>query len=388
MSKNWVKFVTVSGMILSGQLAFAKTIDTYAVSVNVQNTAANAIGQGLGISNGTANLVMGVAELASGISCTSTLIVEEKETLQNKVGGQSEYDFSSSADFSLSELSQPQSQTSVTVNPNNINPMISVTVQEYCSAQVPEQTTCPVTTTTGGGGDDDSDGSSDGGDDNATTTTTYVPCTQMETETLPLSWSCDFPANQFPQTKGASNSLSCNPPNNDAFLALFSDSPIGAMALSLLHSKQITVNLQNEGRSYHFVNYNCPQNVMDNVANLNSSLDKILSVSGGVKTGNLAGNNINYDISINGGPVVQKDRSDGITNFDILYCQQTPGAQIDLTLNAEHKKGKVIQGTPDDGAPYTEFNANDQGISKTIDYQAPGSLWGHVNSQVNVQMAN
>lgn len=329
---------TVSSLLFAASPSWGKTVNTYGVSVQVQNTA-------MGGSQAPEYMLM-----AAGLTCTSSLGITETESILGKQGQKENHTFSSASDFSLTVIGQPQKQTQVTVNPDNDNPTVSVEVSENCFGSLPKVTTC-----------DDGNGH------------TSI-CTKTETVNMPMHWQCDIPASQLP--KSGSSSLQCNPPNDDALLGALINSPQHAVLLNYLHSKKITINSEFQGTKELYRNYNCPDNT--DLAHLNPDLAKILHVEGGIKTGSFATNNMQYSYSINGGPQVEKNRADGITNFDILYCKKSSGEPINLSMSAQYGNHSVP-------AAQAVFDGSGVG-QQTMHFQTKGSDWGSQDSQVTVQM--
>lgn len=338
MKSAYFTVILAGGVFLASTSGFAKVIDKYGVSVQVSNAGGPY----------SEFLLAGM-----GTTCNSNLNVSESEMLLDSSGQYKERTFKSGGDFSMTLFGQPQASMSLPVNPENKDPHLTVEVQETCVHNYTERRTCT-----------DNQGRK-------------YSCDQPESDIIPLNWSCQVPASQFPAQKGAGMTVQCNPPNNQAYMMAFGGDQLHQAILNLAHQKTFTINVQNQGQDFHYENYNCPSNI--DLAHLDPNLDKIIRVAGGVQTGGLAKSDIDYSYSINGGSVKDKIRKDGSTNFDILYCEKSPGEPIDLKLAAKHGSN---------GSPAQEAVFNGTGDPrKTLQFEMPGSLWGKVKSQVQVQLA-
>ena len=349
--KKVVKFeywaLASAALFIASSTSLAKTINTYGVDVEVENNGAGQIanqltGGRLGASGAqVVNQLVEIGMAAKGVTCTSSLSVSETESMLGKKGQMETHTFSSASDFALTAFGQPQSVSEVTVNPDHADARINVSVQESCNGTVTHRGTCT-----------DSQGNS-------------YSCLKSEDVNLPMHWQCEMPASQLSTSlSDPKRVIACNPPNDQAIFGAFSDNPLHSIALNYLHSKTITISTQFQGSKEHSVNYNCPNNI--NMAHLNPDLDKVLHFDGGIKTGAFATNDIDYKLSINGGPQIEKDRADGLTNFDVLYCKQNANQPIDISLGAQYGNKTV-------SAQEARF---DGGVSQqTMHFQTKGSDW-------------
>lgn len=340
-SNKYLKTIAVSTCFLASLAGNSKTIDKYGVSVQVENLGGQLPEVALGL---------------AGVTCTSSLSVAERETIRGKQGENDSHTFKSNGQMTLTMLGQPQSHTVVPVNPDNKDPKITVSIFENCSGSFPTPTMCT----------DPRSGK------------TYA-CVQRQTVSMPMSWSCEVPAANLPQGQNAKKSIQCNPPNDMAYWNAFSNNPMQALLMNYLHQKKITINTENLGREYHMEKYNCPDNL--DMAHLDPNLTAVIRLSGGIKTGALATNKVDYKFSINGGHEQQKTRADGITNFDILYCKKNPGEPIELKLGATYGSKEVSD-------QRAVFDSNNPYGKRTLPYKVKGSLWGSVDSSVEAQIVS
>lgn len=315
-------------------MSLAKTIDIFDVAVTVSDkTTQNPLLTAAGI-------------MLFGVDCTSSLTITESEDIQNKEGGYDNKEFSYSSNFSFSKLlGTPQGRTQVPVNLKNRNPKLNVQIYESCSGNV--LSTCDK-------GIYDSNGNY--------VSTVQVACNKNMS--IPLNWSCQIDGEQMKQALTSPLNLECSPPNNLSFYSAFSGNPLYATVINLMNAKQIHLSMIKNRTNVLVENYNCDLKKVD-LNHLDSQTQKLIEVRGGVRTKLTSGNSIDFNYSINNGPIMQTTRDSGISNFDILYCMNSPNErELSLKIAPKHQGDEIVKlatvnmSTESSGRPYNiEFES-------------------------------
>ncbi len=311
------------------QTSFAKTIEVYDSSIKVENING---GQNVDLAG-----VLGYALGGTGFMCTSSLSQKEVESVPNYKGEDAPLTFSHAGDFAFTAFGQPQSHSEMPVNFQNKNAHMEVGVFQHCSGSKPS--TC-----------EDADHHS------------YY-CT--EPVSMDFEWDCNIPASSYPRQKQGKD-YECHPNNQMGFFNMFTAGPLTSMVMNYLQQKKITVHLQDLRTEEHFMKFGCDPNA--DVYKLDPALTSLLHFSGGISDTTFQ-RTIDYKIGINGQQAGEQKRGNGITNFDVLVCNQTPNKGIEVDVDAKDSKStyphESVTLDPQNGAAMATMDFKRKGWFKT-----------------------